>query len=293
MTPSPVHTYSASAPVAARIDIGGRADIRVGASDRSEVTVDIAPRDASRALDVRAAESTAVTFQQGLLAVTLKHWRRESLFRDGGAVIIAVDVPIGSTLDLYSGMGDLSADGEFGDVALSTGMGHVRVGTSAGLRIKTGTGDVVVERATGVWDIATDSGKITARELEGSGRIKNGNGETVVNTIVGTLEIRASNGDIILAHVDGDVTAKSAHGSIRVAEAAVGSLTATTTTGAIRVGVRPGTAAWLDLSSKQSRVRSRLAAADAPADATDSMRVTARSGYGDILVHRSDEDMPW
>ncbi|MBK4347055.1 DUF4097 family beta strand repeat-containing protein [Lacisediminihabitans changchengi] len=290
MTPAPAHTFTAVGPVSARIDIGARADIWVAATSRSEVTVDVTPRDPSRALDVRAAETTAVTFEHGRLAVTLKHWRRESLFSDGGAVVVAVEVPIGTTLDLYSGMGNLTADGEFGDATLATGMGEVHLGTSAGIRIKSGAGDISVDRATGPVDLATGSGTISAGELEGTGRIKNGNGETTVGTIVGTLEIKASNGNIVVAHLDGEVSARSANGSIRVMEAARGSLNATTTTGSIRVGVRPGTAAWLDLASKQGQVRNQLAAADAPADTSDSVRITARSGYGDVLLQRSTEE---
>jgi len=290
MTTTPAHSFSATEPIAATIDIGARADIWVGATSRPEVTVDVTPRDPSRALDVRAAETTAVAFDHGRLSVTLKHWRRESLFSDGGAVLVAVEVPIGSSIDLYSGMGTLSADGEFGDAALSTGMGTVRVGTSAGIRIKSGSGDVTVERAVGPVDIATASGTITAGDLEGSGRIKNGNGETVVGTIVGSVEIKASNGNIVVSHVDGDVSARSANGSIRVIEAVRGTLSTTTTTGAIRVGVSPGTAAWLDLTSKQGQVRNLLTAGDAPTDTTDSVRITARSGYGDVLLQRSDEE---
>jgi len=289
-TTSPAHSFPATGPIAATIDIGARADIWVGATSRSEVTVDVTPRDPSRALDVRAAETTAVAFDQGRLSVTLKHWRRESLFSDGGAVLVAVEVPIGSSLDLYSGMGNLRADGEFGDAALSTGMGEVRIGTCAGIRIKSGSGDVTVERSVGPVDITTASGTISGGDLEGSGRIKNGNGETVVGTIVGSVEIKASNGNIVVSHVDGDVSARSANGSIRVIEAVRGALSATTTTGGIRVGVRPGTAAWLDLTSKQGQVRNLLTAGDAPADTTNSVRITARSGYGDVVLQRSDEE---
>ena len=290
MSTSPAHSFTSAEPVSATIDIGARADIWVGATSRPEVTVDVTPRDPARQLDVRAAEATAVSFERGHLTVALKHWRRESLFSDGGAVVVAVEVPIGSNIDVYSGMGNLSADGEFGEAALSTGMGEVRVGTSAGIRIKSGSGDITVERAVGPMDITTASGKITAGDLQGSGRIKNGNGETVVGTIVGTVEIKASNGDIVVSHVDGDVSAKSSTGSIRVFEAARGSVDATTTTGAIRVGVRPGIAAWLELSSKQGTVRNLLTAGDAPDDSTDRVRITARSGYGDVLLQRSDEE---
>jgi len=282
--------FDATGPVSAKIDIGARADIWVGATNEARVTVDVTPRDPSRALDVRAAETTTVSFIDGRLSVALKHWRRDSWFTDGGAVLVAVEVPIGSSIDLYSGMGTLSADGEFGSAALVTGMGDVRVGTTADIRIKSGSGDVTIDGATGSVDVNTASGTISVGESTGSGRIKNGNGETTVGAVAGALEIRSSNGNIAVDHVTGDLTARSANGSIRVTEATSGSVNGTTTIGAIRVGVMPGTAAWLDLGSKRGQVRNLLAASDTPSSTDDTLRVTARSDFGDIVLHRSTED---
>lgn len=279
--------FETQGPVDLTVDIGARGDIWIAATDRSEATIEIRPRNASRALDARAVEQTAVNFVDGSLVVRLKQWRRYSWFSDGGAVDVSIEVPIGSTLDISSGMGTLRADGEFGETVLSTGMGEIRIGHCAGLRARTGQGDVTVGRAVGHVEIVTGTGKVRVGEVDGSATIKNSNGETIIGQVSGELRANASNGDILVDRAGGNVTAKSSNGAVRIGDVARGAITGATAAGSIDIGVRAGTAAWLDLSSKYGRVHNGLARADTPDSSDDTVQVRAHSSYGDITVHRS------
>ncbi|MDQ0078393.1 hypothetical protein J2S97_003592 [Arthrobacter oryzae] len=136
-----------------------RADILVVAGNRSDTVVNVQPRTAARALDARVAEQTTVDFSDGRLQVRLRPLRRYSWFGDGGAVDITVEVPIGSSLELKSGMGDLRCEGEFTSADLKTEMGYVRIDRCTDLRVHTGMGDVTVERVAGRAEIKTGSGK--------------------------------------------------------------------------------------------------------------------------------------
>ncbi len=60
------------------------------------------------------------------------------------------------------------------------------------------------------------------------------------------------------------MTATTAHGTLRVGDVARGSVQLETATGAIEVGIRQGTAAWLDVSSGSGQVRNTLTTSDAP-----------------------------
>ncbi|WP_159802805.1 DUF4097 family beta strand repeat-containing protein [Arthrobacter zhaoguopingii] len=281
--------FETSGPVGARIDIGARGDIWVGATDRAEVTVDVRPRNPSRSLDIDAAEQTTVEFVDGRLSVKLKQWRRHSWFSDGGAVVAAVEVPIGSSLEVSSGMGSLRVDGEFGDVSLSTGVGEIRVGTCAALRAKTGMGDITVLRATGPAELTSGTGRIDVDSLEGSGSIRNSNGETFVGEVTGDLQVKAANGDILIHRAGGNVNARASNGAVRIQEVHRGVITAHTSAGSIDIGVRPGTAVWLGLTTKFGQVRSGLDPADAPDDGHAAVQVRANSSYGDVTVHSSSD----
>jgi len=51
--------------------------------------------------------------------------------------------------------------------------------------------------------------------------------------------------------------------------------------------VRPGVLAWLDLSSKDGRVRNELDGDRAPDESEKAVAVRARTQYGDITIRRA------
>jgi DUF4097 and DUF4098 domain-containing protein YvlB len=282
-------TFETAGPVHLTVDLGIRSDIWVTATDAVEASVEIRPRNASRPLDARVVEQTSVEFLDGRLVVEIRQWRRFSWFSDGGAVEVAIMVPVGSDIDLSSGMGNVIADGEYAAASLRTGMGTVRVDQCHGLRAKTGQGDVTVGGATGHVEIATGTGKVRVGEIDGSATVKNSNGETLIGGVTRELRVSAANGDILIDRAAADVTVKASNGSIRIGEVARGAVTAATAAGSIDVGVRPGTAAWLDLNSKYGRVRNSLSSGEAPPSASaETVQIRARSSYGDVTVHRSE-----
>ena len=280
--------FNTTGPVELTVDLSIRSDIWITAVDRPEATVAIRPRNPSRSLDVTAAAQIAVDFADDRLRVGFKHLRLRNWLTDGGAVDVTIEVPIGSSLDLNSGMGTLDADGEFGAAVLRSGMGTVRIDQCGSLRAKTGQGDVTVGGATGQVNISTGTGKVRIGAIEGSAVIKNATGETQIGSVTDTLTVNAANGDIIIDRADGDITVKASNGSVHIGDIGRGALTLATAAGTIAVGIRPGAAVWLDLNTKFGRVRNTLAVGDGPGTAGDTVQVRARSSYGDITVHRSE-----
>lgn len=280
-------TFETPQPIAVVVDVSVRADIWIVAGNRTETVVNVQPRDATRALDARVAEQTTVDYSEGRLQVRLRPLRRYSWFSDGGAVDITVEVPIGCSLELKSGMGDLHCEGEFSSAELKTEMGHVRIDHCTDLRVHTGLGDVTVERVAGRAEIKTGSGKVRIREIDGSATIKNGNGSTHIVDAAGELHVSAGNGDVSVERAGAATTVKASNGDISIGEVARGTLTLQSAAGSLAIGVRDGSAAWLDLSTKYGRVRNGLDATAGPGGADAKVEIRARSAYGDITVRRS------
>jgi hypothetical protein len=60
-----------------------------------------------------------------------------------------------------------------------------------------------------------------------------------------------------------------------------------TSYGGIEIGIRHGSAAWLELSSRRGRVHNALEATDGPAQDDDTVEVRASTNWGDILIRRA------
>lgn len=280
-------TFETPQPIVVVVDVSVRADIWIVARNRADTVVNVQPRSPGRALDVKMAEQTTVDYSVGRLQVRLRPPLRQTWFSDGGAVEITIEVPIACSVELKSGMGDLRCEGEFNVADLRTDMGHVRIDHCTEVRVHTGQGDVTVERVSGRAEIKTGSGKVRIREVEGVANIKNGNGGTHIVDAAGELHVSAANGDVTLERAGATTTIKATNGDITVGEVASGNLTLQTAAGSLSIGVREGTAAWLDLSTKYGRVRNGLDTTSGPGESNNKVEIRARSAYGDITVQRS------
>jgi DUF4097 and DUF4098 domain-containing protein YvlB len=81
--------------------------------------------------------------------------------------------------------------------------------------------------------------------------------------------------------------AKSANGDVRLGEAVRGSVVLETHAGDVEVGIREGTAAYLDVRSVAGRVLNELDAAGAPEPSAETVEVRARTSTGDIVIRRA------
>ena len=119
--------------------------------------------------------------------------------------------------------------------------------------------------------------------------IKNSNGDTVVGEVTGDLRVKSANGRISVDRAHASVIAKTANGNVRIGEAMRGAIVLETAAGELEVGVREGIAAWLDVSSQYGRVRNSLDEADSPDQSEATVEIRARTSYGDIKIHRSNQ----
>ncbi|MFE6223225.1 DUF4097 domain-containing protein [Streptomyces sp. NPDC057854] len=254
------------------------------AGDRPDTVVEVRPRNAKKDLDVRAAEQTEVTYARGVL--TLKT-PKPSLLGRGGIVDVTVDLPAGSAVDVNSAAASLIGEGRLGESRVKIAAGDVRLDTTGPLTLNAAHGSTSVDRIEGAADLTASSGSLRVGTISGPAVLKNSHGSTIVDTVTGALRVNGANGAIEIMRAGSDVTGTATNGSLRVAEVARGEVQLETSNGSIEVGVRQGTAAWLDVSSNHGQVRNALTASDAPEESEETVRIRARSNWGNIDVRRA------
>ncbi|MFD0315846.1 DUF4097 family beta strand repeat-containing protein [Streptomyces flavalbus] len=259
--------------------------IRFTAGDRTDTVVDVRPRDPKRDPDVRTAEQTDVTYAGGVL--TIRTPKQRNLIGRTGTVDIAVELPTDSRVDMTGSWAQVLGEGQLGEVRVKTSSGDVRLDATGPLQLTASHGSITVDRVDGMAEITTSSGSLRVGTVHGPAVLKNSHGSTTVGAATGDLRVSGANGDIDIARAEGSVVATTAHGALRIADIARGTAQLETSYGAIEVGVREGTAAWLDVSSEHGQVRNTLAASGPPEEAEDTVRVRARTRYGNIDVRRA------
>ena len=131
-------------------------------------------------------------------------------------------------------------------------------------------------------DLTVARGTVT-----GDAILKASHGSILVGESGGDLDAKTSYGDLDITKALSSVAAKTAYGSIALREVSSGSIQVESGFGQITIGVRPGVPAWLDLSSKNGRVRNELAGDSAPDASEQTVAVRARTQGADINIQRA------
>ncbi|MFD3481483.1 DUF4097 family beta strand repeat-containing protein [Streptomyces sp. NPDC058695] len=189
--------FATTAPVTAVLDIpAGR--VQLIAADRSDVTVEVRPVNASKSRDVKAAERTTIAYDDGVLRVV--NPGGDQHFGPSGSIEVTVQLPAGSRVEVKAQAAELRAVGRLGDLVFDGAYRHVKVDEAAGLRLAATDGDVEVTRLTGPGDISTARGDITVAEATG--------GKLTLTTQSGDITVTAAAG------VSAALDAGTSHGRV-------------------------------------------------------------------------------
>jgi Putative adhesin len=180
---------------------------------------------------------------------------------------VTVRAPAGSNLELAAGTADMTITGPAGQVKLTTGSGNVSM-----------------DRADGAAEITSGSGALRLGPMLGGLRARSGSGEIEVSSVGGATTLTTGSGDVWLGAVQSDVRVRTGSGDLTVADAACGYVELATGSGEIRVGVRSGTAAMVDLRSGSGQARSELRVSDTPPANAPQLQVRGRTGSGNAVV---------
>ncbi|WP_275557699.1 DUF4097 family beta strand repeat-containing protein [Streptomyces sp. 5-6(2022)] len=262
----------------------GAGSLRFTASDRADTAVEVRPGSPKRDKDVRAAEQTEVTYANGVLTIRTKERR---FIGPSGVVDVTVDLPVGSDIDVTGSWTHVASEGRLGKARVKTSGGDVRLDATGPLQLTVSHGSIAVDRVEGAAEITTSSGNVRVGTVDGPATLKNSHGTTTIAAAFGELRASGAHGDIDILRAEASVTATTAHGSLRATEVASGDVQLETSYGAIDIGIREGTAAWLDVSAERGQVRNALADSAPPAETENTVKVRARTRWGNIDVRRA------
>ena len=282
-------SFETHQPIVLSIELS-QGTVHLIASDRTDTVVAVNPSDPGRQADVEAARKTVVDLAKGTLSIRMPKpggiaapvigWKRS------GSVDVTVELPEGSSLRADTGVADFRCDGRLGDVDVKTGVGSVHLDHTGALRVHSGAGRFDVDETFGNAEIVT-AGDMTIGTVVGAAEVKNLNGKTWISRVGGNVRVRSANGDVTIEDAGGDVMVKTANGNIRLGQVACGSTIIETASGGLEIGIREGTAAWIDANTRFGRIHNSLSPVDDPDVSAETVQVRARTAFGDVVITRS------
>ncbi|HEV3169788.1 MAG TPA: DUF4097 family beta strand repeat-containing protein [Actinocrinis sp.] len=286
-----VSNFNTPSPIAVVLDLYV-ANVHIAASDRADTIAEVRPSDPDKASDVKAAENTRVEYDDAtrtLSVVTRKPRNRFVNFsKRPESIDVVIHLPTDSDVRGEAELGDYRTEGALGTVGLKTGLGAVRIAETGDLNIRNGLGEITVEGASGSAEVHSGSGEIRIGSIDGTADVSTSNGTIRLGVITGAANVKVSNGSLSVDRALSDITAANSNGEVRIGEVVRGKVSATSKNGRVDVGVRDGSAAWLELNTSVGRVYNDLASSDAPgaAEPVDKVEVHASTKLGDIVIRR-------
>jgi DUF4097 and DUF4098 domain-containing protein YvlB len=280
-------TFETPQPIAITVDMF-LGHVKIIASDRTDTVLEVRPSDAAKKDDVRAVQETEVDFAAGNLTVKAPTWwtKVNTLFGANPSIDVTIEVPTGSRLHGTAHMCQFLITGELGQCELKSHVGNLQLDKVGPLKLHTSAGNITVDQVMGGASITTN-GIVRVREINGSAVVKNTHGDSMIREVAGDLQVYAANGNITVERPHGSVTAKTASGSVRVGDAARGTLRLETATGELEVGIRPGSAAYLDVHTKSGAIQNLMESADQPTQGEETVHVYARNSFGNIIIRHA------
>ena len=245
------------------------ADVRFTVSDRTDTIVEVRPSDPNKDSDIKAAEGTRVEYDDATRTLSIVSRKRRNRFvgvngKRPESIDLVIQLPTDSDVRGEAGLGDFRSEGVLGGVALKTDLGAFRFAETGPVNLRSGLGEIVVESVTGSAEVHGGSNDIRIGAVDGTANIFTGNGKVRVGVVTGPANIKSSNGAVSVDRALSDITAASSNGEVRIGEVVRGKVSATSKNGGVEVGVREGSAAWLELNTGVGRVYNELDDADAP-----------------------------
>lgn len=261
-------------------------EVRIVASDRADTTVEASPRDAEDHVDVRTAEQLRINYADGRLLVNVPETDS-----NGGAVVVVIAVPTGSSLHGRAMAADFVGSGQLGECRLSTGLGHISLERTGSLQLTASLGDITVDSAAGSVEATAERGDVRLGRVEGRATVSSSSeGDAVLGEVHVVARLHAERGDITIRWAHAGVEARTSQGDVDIGKVVRGSVVADTTFGNIRIGVADTSGARLVLDSTAGTVYTSLSLLDTDESVDEVVHVHARTVIGDIMVERSARD---
>jgi len=289
----PRSSFNTPSPITVQLDLYA-GDVRFAVSDRADTVVEVLPSDPGRAADVEAAENARVEYDDDTRTLSVITKRRRNRLvgvtsKRPESIEVVIHLPTDSDVRGETGFGGFQSDGMLGTTAFKTDLGDIRLAETGPANLRSGLGEIVVEAVNGSAEVHSGSKDIRIGTVDGTAEVSASNGQVRVGLVTGRANIKASNGAVSVDRALSHISAASSNGTVRIGEVVRGMVSATSKNGGVEVGVREGSAAWLELNTGLGRVYNELDSADAPEadEPVDKVEVHAGTKLGDITIRRT------
>lgn len=163
-------------------------------------------------------------------------------------------------------------------------------GTLESADIATASGDVQLRDVDGEVNVKTASGDVIVGDVGGRGSFATASGDVTVGRLSGAGSAATASGDVRIAAVAGDVKASTASGDVELGSVADGRIAVNSASGDVEVAVKRGTRALLDCTTVSGDARSELDGDYSAAEGEGPLvEIRARTVSGDIRITRAQE----
>jgi Putative adhesin len=272
-------TFATPGPIAATVEVAG-ARVRVTASDRTDTVVLVEPINEASRPDVKVASKTKVDLAGDHLSVKTTTPGDKS-----GSVAITIDLPAGSSLAAYLAHSSVEADGPVGQCELHLASGQVQLDRIDALQANIASGEVAIGHIAGRANV--DGGAFTLRIGEVKGTVGLSGGQAWIGHALADLDLSSGSGNFDIGRAGGNITATTASGAVRIGRMTHGQAKLINGSGNIEVGIGEGTAASIDANSERGAVHDFVSPQGNPGPPDHQVMVHARTRHGDITIQRA------
>ena len=165
--------------------------------------------------------------------------------------------------------------------------GRVQLDRIDALQANIASGEVAIGHIAGRANI--DGGAFAMRigEVKGTVGLSNSGGQAWIGHASADLDLSSASCDFDIDRADGSVTATTASGAIRIGRMTNGQAKLTNGSGNIEVGISEGTAASIDVNSERGAVHNFVSSQGEPGASDAKVAVYARTRHGDITIQRA------
>lgn len=179
-------------------------------------------------------------------------------------------------------------------IRTQTQSADVRVtGRADRLDVRTASGDVQADQVERGSLVQAASGDIRIADIGADAELRSVSGDVTVQHCGGSLSVHSTSGDVRIEQPDQDVFVRTVSGDVTILDAVDGVLQATAVSGDITIGVHPGSAAKIDLSTMAGDTRNDFDVNDQPVEPlvdgveAGRLEITCRTTSGDIRLRRA------
>ncbi|MCK9873217.1 DUF4097 domain-containing protein [Nocardiopsis dassonvillei] len=186
-----MHTLPTPTPITTILDIPA-ARIQLIAADRTDTTVQIQPANPAKNRDIKAAQHTTVTYDDGILRIQAPTPKNQ-VFGPSGSIEITIQLPTGSHLQTKAASAELRGVGRLGNVTVEAAQGPVKLDETTNAHLTLLDGDITIGHLNGPAQISVHKGDID-----------------ITQATHGTVELRTESGDITISAAPGTSAALNA-----------------------------------------------------------------------------------